>query len=496
VSKPPSTRGSASADLPAVLALVDRLQPAIARGDRAEQNAIIGQLIDRRAAMGDQWQQLALLALGNGEIGLARKAIDLLGEALGGDHAAHYHKAALIALLGDWREADALLRSLPETVPDPAANAYSRGMTALNLGAPEDARPHLERATRLRPQAGRAWLALSMAVDFAREPDMADHVIAAEQHLRYAAAAEQAPYYHALGKAHAERGDPALAFEAFAQGARLAKSAMSHDRDQDRAGAAAATDGYSAERIAAIAREQREPTSRTIFVTGLPRSGTTLVEQILTSHSAVSHGAEIGRLALLAQEVGGPSHPALARHIAAHGAGPAARLWDHWLDELFPASRRIVDKTVDASRFLGLVAALLPEAPLIWVTRDALDRAWSCFRTNFSGNAMAWSYDLEDIAAHFRLEDALLAQWKAILGERLLVVPYEALVADPPAWTGRLLAHCGLAHEPQVLAPHENRRAVATASMVQVRRPIHGAAVGAAEPYRAFLEPFIAAYYG
>src|SRR5690606_34087939 len=148
------------------------------------------------------------------------------------------------------------------------------------------------------------------------------------------------------------------------------------------------------------------------------------------------------------------------------------------------------------SRFLGLVAALLPDAPLVWMTRDPLDRAWSCFRTNFSGNAMAWSYDLQDIAAHFRLEDALLAQWQAILGERLLVVPYEALVADPVAWTGRLLAHCVLAQERQVLAPHENRRPVATASMVQVRRPIHGAAVGSAEPYRAFLEPFIAAYYG
>jgi len=89
----------------------------------------------------------------------------------------------------------------------------------------------------------------------------------------------------------------------------------------------------------------------------------------------------------------------------------------------------------------------------------------------------------------------LLERWREMLGDRLLVVPYEALVADPAAWTRRLLAHCGLPEEPQVFAPHENARPVATASMVQVRRPIGRESVGSADPYRPFLEPFIAAYY-
>ena len=198
---------------------------------------------------------------------------------------------------------------------------------------------------------------------------------------------------------------------------------------------------------------------------------------------------------MLAGEVGGASHAAVARAVEAGGAAPAARLWHRWLDERFAAPGRVVDKSVDTSRYLGLAAALLPEAPLVWVTRDPLDRAWSCFRTNFLGGAIPWSYDLDDIAAHFRLEDALLAQWREMLGERLLVVSYEALVADPEAWIRGVLAHCGLAEEPAVFAPHENRRAVATASMVQVRRPIGSSAIGSAEPYRAFLGPFIEAYY-
>jgi hypothetical protein len=106
-----------------------------------------------------------------------------------------------------------------------------------------------------------------------------------------------------------------------------------------------------------------------------------------------------------------------------------------------------------------------------------------------------WSNDLGDIAYYFRLEDQLLAQWQRHLGERLLVVPYEAFVSEPAPWIRRILAHCGLSEEPQVFAPHANRRVVTTASVMQVRRPIGRQAIGSAEPYRAMLKPFVEAYY-
>jgi hypothetical protein len=153
-----------------------------------------------------------------------------------------------------------------------------------------------------------------------------------------------------------------------------------------------------------------------------------------------------------------------------------------------------VDKSLTTSRLLGLAATLLPQAPLIWLTRDPLDCAWSCFRTFFVGS-MPWSHDLEDMAEHFRIEDELLRKWRDILGERLLVVPYESLVADPQPWIRRILSHCGLAEEPQVFAPHESARMVKTASMMQVRQPITRTAIGSAKPYREFLEPFAKAYY-
>lgn len=493
---PPPSHGTAGANLSAVLSLLARLEPAIERGDRAQQVAILSELIARRAPMGEQWRQLAYLAAANGELTLARTAADLLADAAGGGPAAQFAKAELFMTLGAWEEADALLRTLPDTLPDPATNAYNRGTTALNLGMLDEARDHLAKVTRLQPRSGLAWFALATATDLASEPAVADRLIAAASGMGNASPDDQMVYCYALGQAHAAREEYALAFRAYAEGARRMRSVVAYSQVDDRAAAEKAVEGYSAERIATLARMQREPTGRTTFVTGLPRSGTTLVEQILTSHSSVDAGGETNLLFLLAEELGGAGHTPLAAYLSTHGAAPLARLWQHWIDERFPVPGRVVDKTINMSRYLGLAAALLPEAPLIWMTRDPLDRAWSCFRINFSGNAQPWSYDLADIAAHFRIEDRLLAQWQQILGDRLLVVPYEALVTEPGSWIRRILAHCGLAEEPQVFAPHENARPIETASMLQVRRPINRDGIGAAAPYREFLEPFIAAYSG
>jgi tetratricopeptide (TPR) repeat protein len=482
-------------DLVNVVTLVDQIQPALERNDRAKVIEILAQLVAVRAPMGDQWQQLAYIGAGYGEQRLAVQAIDLFVDYWGGRPSIQFQKVSFLGMMGDWDGAYALMRTLPETIPDTVGNAYSRGSTALYSGRAEEAGGYFERVVQMRPQLGIAWFGLSIVTDFSRAPELANRLIAAASGMESVRIEERVPYQYALGKVHADRGQHALAFEAFARGARLMKSVTPYDREADRTEAAKAVEGYSPERIATIAREQHEPTGRTIFVAGLPRSGTTLVEQILTSHSAVIDGGEISRLQLLSIDIGGQSWPALASYVEAEGTAPAARLWHHWLNGLYPASGRIVDKSTTTSRFMGLAAALLPDAPIIWMTRDPLDRAWSCFRTNFAGAAIPWSYDLDDIAAHFRLEDQLLAHWQAILGDRLMVLSYEDLVTDPEPWIRRLLSHCGLAEEPQVFAPHKNKRGVATASMVQVRRPINRDGIGAAEPYRAFLKPFIDAYY-
>jgi tetratricopeptide (TPR) repeat protein len=494
VSPPPSTPGETDRERIALLGLVSELQGALARGDRARTVNLIRQLVVREAPMGEQWPQLAGIAAELGEVTLARHAIGRFVEAQGGRPRARYAEFDLLARIGALEEARALLETLPDDVPDRTVNAYSRGAIAAFLGQAEEARRSFERATQLRPAMGEVWLPLSALVDFAAEPELAERLFAAERHIDAAAPALRAMYYYALGKAHADRGEHGRAFEALAGAAQIMKSRVAYSRDEDRANATDALRGYDGG-LAPSGDAQRDGAERTIFVTGLPRSGTTLVEQILTAHSAVAGGAELNLTRVLRQEIGGLAKPEFDDYVERHGRECAQHLWRHWLHERFPEPGRVVDKSLDGGYSLGLVASLLPEAPLVWLTRDPLDCAWSCFRTHFFAG-LEWSYDLEDIAFHFVLHDELLARWRELLGARLLVVPYEELVAAPEDWIRRIIAHCGLAEEPHVFAPHENRRPVTTSSLMQVRRPINRQGIGAAEPYREFLKPFIEAYYG
>jgi tetratricopeptide (TPR) repeat protein len=495
VSKLQGTSSTVDRDLAAVLAKVEQFQRALQRRDRAEIADRLRDLVAARTPMAAQWLQLARIAADLGEIGLARQAIDLYVESFDGSAAAQFTKAGFLTYFGAFDEALALLATLPPGVPDPFSYALSRGAAALNTGDAEQARAWLEEATRRGPRSGTAWHSLSQLVNFDREPRLFDRIVAGARTLDNAPPMERALYHYALGKALADRGAHAEAFAAIARAAGETKALFPDDEALDRQSALEAMRGYDPARIAAIARQQTEPTGRSIFVMGLPRSGTTLVEQVLTSHSEVTYGAELNLLRLLVHQIGDASYPALENHVRTAGAPSLAQLWHHLLDERVPRPGRVVDKTTDTTRKLGVAAGALPEAPLIWLKRDPLDCAWSCFRTCFM-QGIRWSNDLTDVAAYFRLEDQLLSQWRQILGEALLVMPYEELVTDPEPAIRRLLAHCGLAEEPQAFAPHENVRAIGTASMMQVRRPINREGIGAAEPYREFLRPFIDAYYG
>jgi hypothetical protein len=180
------------------------------------------------------------------------------------------------------------------------------------------------------------------------------------------------------------------------------------------------------------------------------------------------------------------------------GANPArltdARaLYNHLLAERFHNAGRVVDKTLLAGRHMGVIAALMPDAPIVWLRRDPLDNAWSIFHTYFQAG-LRWTFDLAAIAEQMRLEDAMHARWATLRPDRILTVEYAELVSDPQRAIPRIVAHCGLPLEPEQLRPHESRRTVTTASVAQVRAPINTGAIGVAEPYRKHLQPFIDRY--
>lgn len=480
---------------PTWMPLVQDLKQALALRDRDAANRAVVGLLEAKAPIGPQWKAISELMRVSGELTLALRAMDAFVAAAADAPQARYSKAVLLTQCGLMREAhDAVLR-LPPDVPDRAGRAYVLGNTAMTMGRAEEARAFLEESLKHRPGWGPAWLTMATAVDLARDP-LGERLLADEAAAQNQGPGDRARYFYAVGKLHADRAEHDRAFAAFAQGARLLRSETPYSRVGNESHARQAMSGFGAGVIEKFNARRARDTGRPIFVTGLPRSGTTLVEHILASHSAVSDGAEINLMQHLAVRAGGVSGEALQAFVAQGGTpDDLARLYLHLLAERFGPEGRIVDKSIDMSRFLGLIASALPDAPLIWMRRDPLDCAWSCFRTFFI-HGVGWSYDLGDIAAHFRLEDTLLAFWQHRLGERLLVVPYPSLVEDPQAWTRRILAHCGLQEESAVHRPQDTQRVVMTASAMQVRQPINRAGLNVAAPYRARLQPFVDAYHG
>ena len=279
--------------------------------------------------------------------------------------------------------------------------------------------------------------------------------------------------------------------------------------------------GYTKDNI-----EQLKPSNadggRMLFVTGFPRSGTTLVEQILTSHSEVRDGAEmnLASVALMpagnmrfgdASRLGDEPQPvtypfcgdftfgdALAyqeRSPSLDPWGDIGRDYLHMAEQRFGPDGRAVDKTVIIGQFIGLLLHSLPNAKVVWLQRRPEDCALSNFRMYSALGTIPWTYSATDIAEFFRAEDRLYQHWIKIFPDRIMTVPYEELVSDPQDWIRRILTFTGLPEEPQVFEPHKSKRAVTTASVAQVRAPISTSRIGSAEAYKEFTEEFRRAYY-
>ncbi len=232
-------------------------------------------------------------------------------------------------------------------------------------------------------------------------------------------------------------------------------------------------------------------TRRPVFVFGLPRSGTTLIEQILASHSLV-HGAGELRLAprsfrALPAIVGRPGPPLeCVPHLDEAAVRRLAEQHLGWLSALDGGrAERIVDKMPGNYTHLGLLATLFPRATFIHCRRDLRDVAVSCWMTDF--RMIHWANDPDHIADQFRQYRRLMDHWRSVLPVPIHEVDYEETVADLEGVARRLVAACGLEWQPACLEFHRNQRPVRTASVTQVRQPIYGRSVGRWKNYEAAL---------
>lgn len=232
---------------------------------------------------------------------------------------------------------------------------------------------------------------------------------------------------------------------------------------------------------------------RPVFILGMMRSGTTLVEQIVSSHSSVFGAGELETLGKLCL-------PAMQDFLTTgqRPGGPAlAELRDAYLQDIArlgtSGHQVVTDKMPANFRWIGFILAALPEARIIHMRRDPVATCWSIFKNYFSSDGNGFAFDLGDIARYWDLYSSLMDHWHRLFPGRIMDVPYEALTSEPETWGRRIVEHLGLEWEEECLDFHRSDRAVRTASALQVRQAIYTGSSGAWRKYADYLEPLLKA---
>lgn len=476
----------------AAAALVRSLPDALARRDRTAIVGTLARLVEGRAALGRRWLGMAQVLVEVGELDLAAAALELLLASTPGDQASAFGAATLFAAMGRPARARRIVEAMPGHAIDPAQRAHFLGTAAAELGETDVARTWLTSALSHAPGSGLVWHALAVMHRFRPgDPMLArlDAALAAPPRSG-GDPIDRGLLHYARGKAQDDLGEVAAAFADFSAGAALIGAARPYDIAADLADVEATIAAWTPQAMTTLpAVPSNDPP---IVMLGLPRSGTTLVEQILASHSQVAGGGENDVLRHTLATLGDAT-PATLAALPAGTLDAAARLHLHLLRQRFGHAGIVVDKALANLRFAGLLAALFSNARLLLVRRDPRDTAWSIFRTYFT-IGQDWSWSLETIGRHMASRDRLADHWQSLFGDRIAIVDYDALTADPAGEIPTMLAHCGLPFEAATLEPHRTERAVTTASVAQVRAPIGRHAVGTANRYAAYLAPFDAAY--
>ena len=391
------------------------------------------------------------------------------------------------------RQADALVafEEAARLNPGEVRLPLSIGHLLKTLGRRRECEQAYQACLKLDPSFGEAYWSLADLKNYV----FSDAEIAAMQALLKGDGGDdvdQAHLHFALGRAYEHKQDYAAAFEHYATGNARRRKTVPFD-----IGVFENKTRRVRECFDAAFFEQRvnagHPDPAPIFIVGLPRSGSTLIEQILASHSSVEGTFELPNVLTIVREFdhANPQHDAYPESVRAVPPERFALLGRRYLEETAPirtGRAHFIDKMPNNFSHVGLIHAMLPRAIVIDVRRHPMDSCFSTFKQYFA-EGQSFSYDLESLGRYYRCYLRLMDHWDTVLPGKVLHLGYEALVRDPEIHIRRLLTHCGLEFEPACLAFHETRRPVRTSSAEQVRQPLYASGVGYWRHFEAQLEP-------
>jgi tetratricopeptide (TPR) repeat protein len=431
---------------------------------------------------------------------------------------------ALMAL-GRLQEADAAVRRLVKLEPENPQSWIMIGSVSTRLMRQEEALEAYEQAARLKPEEVRLRMSIghvqktlgrrneseaSYKAALAMDPGIAeaywsladlknysfsDAEIAAMQQQLTNDSIERsntAQLYFALGKAFEQRRQYADAFAYYARGNTLRRLDAPFDIEHFERRTSRIRTFFDSAFFAKYA-SSGDPSAAPIFIVGLPRSGSTLVEQILASHSRVEGTMELPNIINITHQFDDmvASREGYPETVGSAPVGLLTALGSRYLDETAPlrtGREHFTDKLPNNFSHVGLIHAILPHATIIDARRHPMDSCFSTFKQHFA-EGQTFSYDLDDLGRYYRCYLSLMDHWDAVLPGKVLHLQYEDLVRDPEANIRRLLNHCRLPFEAGCLSFHQTRRSVRTASAEQVRQPIYTSGVGHWRHFERALQP-------
>jgi predicted Zn-dependent protease len=401
--------------------------------------------------------------------------------------------AAVAVGLGRHDEAIAIYEAMLAESPDAADLRLWLGHALKTVGRTAEAVPAYRAAAALRAEFGDAWWSLANLKTYRFEDEEISRMRAAEA-SEGVIADDRAHLCFALGKALEDRGRIEDSWTYYSRGNAL-KRAESRYRPEiletnTRLQKAVCTPDFFARRVG-----WGDPRPDPIFIVGLPRAGSTLIEQILASHSQVEGTQELADVQAIVGELQGRDHdldnPPYPGVLAGLGAEDVARLGGRYLaDTAIHRTGRpfFIDKMPNNFRHIGLIHLMLPRATVIDARREPMSCCFSILKQLFA-RGQEFAYSVEDVARYYRTYLELMAHWDEALPGRVLRVHHADVVDDLESQVRRILAHCQLSFEDSCVAFHRTRRSVRTPSSEQVRQPIFRDGLDAWRPYESWLGP-------
>jgi tetratricopeptide (TPR) repeat protein len=403
-------------------------------------------------------------------------------------------KAAALGRIGSYDEALGIYEQVLAGRPDQPKVWMSYGHLLKTVGRRDDSIAAYRRSIALAPTLGEAYWSLAN-LKTVRFDDADIEAMTAALDVPGIAEEDRFHLHFALGKALEDRGDAERSFAHYLEGNRLRRAAIDYDA-QDVAEHARRSEALFTPEFFAARAGTGCSAPDPIFILGMPRAGSTLIEQILSSHPEVEGTMELPDVPALAKRLGGrrtrndPNH--YPDCLAGLDADALRALGEEYLERTRIQRKTerpfFIDKMPNNWAHVGLIALILPNAKIVDARRHPLACCFSNFKQHFA-RGQGFSYDLAELGLYYRGYATLMRRFDRVLPGRVHRVIHEQLIEDPEAEVRRLLDHLGLAFDPACLRFHENERAVRTASSEQVRRPINKDGVDQWRAYEPWLRP-------